>query len=187
MKPIFFSNQSEFRKWLEKNHKKETELLVGYYKVDSGKPSMTWSQSVDEALCFGWIDGIRRSIDKESYCIRFTPRKLTSNWSDVNINKVKTLIKQRLMRQAGLEVFNNRKKDKSKTYSFENAAKKFTESFENKFKSNKKGWYFFKAQPPSYQRMVIHWIMSAKQELTQLSRLEKTIAESKKQKRLFDR
>ncbi|MBI5475993.1 MAG: YdeI/OmpD-associated family protein [Ignavibacteriales bacterium] len=185
MNPIFFSSQSKFRKWLNKNHKNETELLVGYYKVGSGKPSMTWSQSVDEALCFGWIDGIRRSIDKESYCIRFTPRKLSSNWSVVNINKVKTLIKQRLMRQAGLEVFNNRKKDKSKTYSFENAAKKFTENFETKFKSNKQAWDFFIAQPPSYKKMVIHWIMSAKQESAQLSRLEKTITESKRQKRLY--
>ncbi|MBI5021327.1 MAG: YdeI/OmpD-associated family protein [Ignavibacteriales bacterium] len=185
MKPIFFPSQSEFRKWLEKNYKKKTELLVGYYKVDSGKPSMTWSQSVDEALCFGWIDGIRRSIDKESYCIRFTPRKLSSNWSAINIQKVKTLIKQGLMRQAGLEAFSHRKKDKSKTYSFENAAQKFTESFETKFKSNKKGWDFFKAQPPSYQKMVIHWIMSAKQESTQFTRLEKTITESKKQKRLY--
>ena len=187
MKPIFFSSQLEFRKWLEKNHKKETELLVGYYKVGSGKPSMNWSQSVDEALCFGWIDGIRRSIDKESYCIRFTPRKLSSNWSAVNIKKVETLIKQQLMRQAGLEAFSHRKKEKSKIYSFENGAKKFTDSFESKFKLNKKAWDFFNSQPPSYQKMVIHWIMSAKQESTQLSRLEKTITESKKQKRLFDK
>jgi uncharacterized protein YdeI (YjbR/CyaY-like superfamily) len=186
MKPIFFSKQSEFRKWLEKSHKKETELLVGYYKVGSGKPSMTWSQSVDEALCFGWIDGIRRSIDKESYCIRFTPRKFSSTWSAINIQKVKTLIKQRLMRQAGLEVFSKRKK-KSKIYSFESGAKIFTENFESKFKSNKKAWNFFKSQAPSYQKMVIHWIMSAKQESTQLSRLEKTITESKKQNRLFDK
>ncbi|MBA4311799.1 MAG: bacteriocin-protection protein [Chlorobiaceae bacterium] len=186
MKPIFFSNQSEFRKWLDKNHKKETELLVGYYKVGSGKPSMNWSQSVDQALCFGWIDGIRRSIDKESYCIRFTPRKFSSNWSAINIQKVKTLIKQRLMQQAGIEAFNNRKEEKSKIYSFESSAKKFTDNFESRFKSNKKAWDFFKVQAPSYQKMVIHWIMSAKQELTQLSRLKKTITESKKQKRLFD-
>jgi uncharacterized protein YdeI (YjbR/CyaY-like superfamily) len=186
MKPIFFSNQSEFRKWLNKNHKKETELLVGYYKVGSGKPSMTWSQSVDEALCFGWIDGIRRSIDKNSYCIRFTPRKQSSNWSAINIKKVKNLTEQGLMRQAGLEAYSHRMKDKSKIYSFENGAKKFTDNFETKFKSNKKAWDFFKTQAPSYRKMIVHWIMSAKQELTQLSRLEKTITESKKQKRLFD-
>jgi uncharacterized protein YdeI (YjbR/CyaY-like superfamily) len=91
LKPVFFRDQKEFRKWLEKNHKTSSELLVGFYKVNSGKPNMTWSQSVDEALCFGWIDGIRKSIDKESYCIRFTPRKPTSNWSNVNIKKVEEL------------------------------------------------------------------------------------------------
>ena len=120
MKPVFFKDQHEFREWLEKNHKRESEILVGYYKVGSGKPSMTWSQSVDEALCYGWIDGIRRSIDEERYCIRFTPRKPSGTWSRVNINKVAELIKKGLMRQPGLEVFNNRKISNSGIYSFEN-------------------------------------------------------------------
>jgi uncharacterized protein YdeI (YjbR/CyaY-like superfamily) len=119
MAAIFFSKQSEFRKWLAKNHRKETELLVGFYKVDSGKPSMTWSQSVDEALCFGWIDGVRTSIDKDSYQIRFTPRKPTSIWSSVNIKKIEALTKQGLMQPAGLASFENRKEHKSKIYSYE--------------------------------------------------------------------
>ena len=113
MTPVFFHDQKEFRTWMENNHKTESELLVGYYKVGSGKPSMSWSQSVDEALCFGWIDGIRKSIDNERYCIRFTPRKATSIWSNINIKKVEQLIQNGLMTQSGLEVFKNRKISKS--------------------------------------------------------------------------
>jgi uncharacterized protein YdeI (YjbR/CyaY-like superfamily) len=105
MTPIFFTNQTSFRMWLEKNHKTETELLVGFYKKNSGRPNMSWSQSVDEALCFGWIDGVRRSIDEDSYCIRFTPRRPSSTWSSVNINKVEELIKLGLMQPAGLEIY----------------------------------------------------------------------------------
>src|SRR5580765_5571198 len=112
--PTFFAKQSDFRKWLQKNNKKETELLVGFYKVGSGKTSMTWSQSVDEALCFGWIDGVRRSIDKESYQIRFTQRKPTSIWSAINIQKIKELTKQGLMRPAGLASFEKRTESKSR-------------------------------------------------------------------------
>lgn len=181
----FFQTQLDFRKWLEENHQKEKEIIVGFYKVDSGKPSMTWSQSVDQALCFGWIDGIRRSIDKESYCIRFTPRRPTSIWSAVNINKMETLIKQGLMQPAGLEIYKQRKMDKSSLYSFENDTMKLSENLENKFKENSQAWDFFNSQPKSYKKTIIYWIMSAKQEKTQLSRLEKTIAESKNQKRLF--
>jgi len=113
MTPKFFKSQADFRKWLEKNHWSKSELIVGYYKVDSGKPSMTWSQSVDQALCFGWIDGVRRSIDSERYCIRFTPRKPASNWSKININKVEELKKKRLMKQSGLDLYNNRKNSNS--------------------------------------------------------------------------
>src|SRR6187455_696660 len=108
MTAAFFPKQSDFRKWLHKNHKKETELLVGFYKVDSGKPSMTWSQSVDEALCFGWIDGVRKSIDKHSYCIRFTPRRPSSIWSAINLRKIEELTKKGLMKPAGLAVFESR-------------------------------------------------------------------------------
>jgi len=184
MIPIFFSNQQEFRKWLAKNHKKETELIVGYYKVGTGKPSMTWSQSVDQAICFGWIDGVRRSLGEESYCIRFTPRRTTSNWSAVNIKKVEELTKQGLMQPAGLEAFNIRKEERARVYSFENTKKELLEKLEKKFKINRTAWDFFTKQAPSYQKMIMHWITSAKREETQLTRLEQVIAESTKQKRI---
>jgi uncharacterized protein YdeI (YjbR/CyaY-like superfamily) len=184
-KPTFFQNQDEFRMWLEKNHKKETELIVGFYKKDSGKYNMSWSQSVDQALCFGWIDGIRRSIDNESYCIRFTPRRITSGWSNVNIKKVEELNKMGLMRPAGLEIFKKRKEEKSGTSSYESEVKQLNEEFENKFKENQTAWEYFSHQAPSYKKTIIHWILSAKQEKTKLARLEKTITESEKQKRVY--
>jgi uncharacterized protein YdeI (YjbR/CyaY-like superfamily) len=184
MTPIYFNNQEEFREWLEKNHKTETELLVGYYKVGSGMPGMSWSQSVDQALCFGWIDGIRRSIDKERYCIRFTPRKPTSIWSKINIDKIGELKKKGLMNPSGLAAFFNRKTSKSGICSFENDPAKLSESLEAGFKVNKSAWDFFKLQAPSYQKMIIHWIMSAKQENTRLIRLQKLIKASEKQSRI---
>jgi uncharacterized protein YdeI (YjbR/CyaY-like superfamily) len=185
MTPVFFQDQKEFRKWLEKNHKTESELLVGYYKVGSGKPSMSWSESVDQALCFGWIDGIRKSIDNERYCIRFTPRKATSIWSNINIKKVEQLKSNGLMTESGLEVFNNRKIEKSGIYSFENRPAKLNDNFESLFKANENAWEFFKNQAPSYQRTIIYWILSARQETTQLSRLNKAIIASENQKRIF--
>jgi uncharacterized protein YdeI (YjbR/CyaY-like superfamily) len=184
MKPKFFSQQSDFGKWLKAHHKKETELLVGFYKVGSGKPSMTWPQSVDEALCFGWIDGVRRSIDKDRYCIRFTPRRRTSTWSLVNIRKVEELTRKGLMQPAGLEVFSHRKEEQSGIYSFENETKALARRFGNRFKANRKAWRFFAAQPPSYRKVVVHRIMSAKQETTRLKRLQEVIAESENERRL---
>lgn len=183
MKITFFSNQSEFREWLEKHHKTASELLVGFYKVNSGKPSMSWSQSVDEALCFGWIDSVRKSIDEESYCIRFTPRKKTSIWSAVNIKKVEELIESGLMTEMGLQAFNHRKENKSKIYSHENPLP-LDADYEKIFRDNKMAWDFFTKQAPSYQKVITHWIMSAKQEKTQLSRLEQAIRESNQEKRM---
>ena len=174
----FFLHQSEFRKWLEKNHQKETELLVGFYKVDSGKPSMTWSQSVDEALCFGWIDGVRKSIDKYSYQIRFTQRKSTSIWSTVNIQKIEDLIEQGLMKPAGLASFENRKENKSKIYSYENEEVKFSAEFEKQFKGNKIAWDYFQSLAPSYRKPSTNWVMSAKQEATRIKRLNELINDS---------
>jgi len=187
MKPIYFKDQSEFRKWLDQHHKTETEILVGFYKKGSGKQNMTWSQSVDQALCYGWIDGIRKSIDEQSYCIRFTPRRPTSIWSSVNIRKIDELTKQGLMQTGGIEAFKKRKEEKSEIYSFEDDAKKLTSDLEHKFKLNKKAWDFFTSQTPSYTKTVIHWIMSAKQESTQLARLEKVVAESENHQRLWDK
>ncbi|WP_291858405.1 YdeI family protein [Marinilabilia sp.] len=180
----FFKSQDEFRRWLESNHEKETELIVGFYKVDSGKPSMNWSQSVDQALCFGWIDGVRRSIDKESYCIRFTPRRSKSNWSAINIKKIEELTKAGLMKPAGLKVFSLRKEKKSEIYSSENDTVFLDSNYEKQFRKNKIAWDFFMKQAPSYRKAVIRWIMSAMQEKTRQSRLEKTIKESGKQKRV---
>ena len=178
MKPIFFPTQKEFRKWLEKNHNKETELIVGFYKVNSGKPSMTWSQSVDEALCFGWIDSVRNSIDKDSYQIRFTPRKSDSIWSAVNIKKVEVLTKKGLMQKAGLESYEKRTLCKSKIYAFENEEVKFSADFEKQFKANKKAWNYFQSLAPSYRKLSSSWVMSAKQEATRIKRLNELIAES---------
>lgn len=140
MKPIFFSTQSDFRKWLSKNHDSLDELWVGYYKKDSGIPSITWQQSVDEALCFGWIDGIRKSVDAQSYMIRFTPRRPKSIWSTININRVKELKKLGLMMPSGLAAFEKKEEDRSEIYSFERKAVKLDKTHETIFKRNKKAW-----------------------------------------------
>lgn len=185
MTPVFFANSAEFRKWLEENHRTETELVVGYYKVGTQKPSMNWSESVDEALCFGWIDGVRRSIDDESYCNRFTPRKPRSNWSAVNIKKVEELIRSGKMAPAGLVAFEKRSEERSAIYSYENRPEKFNPEMEAQFKEHIDAWSFFSKLSPSYQKTNIYWVMSAKQEATQLSRLDKLIAASAEGKRLF--
>lgn len=184
MTATFFENQLKFRAWLENNHDKEKELIVGFYKVDSGKPSMSWSESVDQALCFGWIDGVRKSIDKESYCIRFTPRNPNSIWSAINIKKIELLTNAGLMKAEGLKVFAIRKEEKSNIYSHENDRIELSTELLNQFKENMLAWDFFKKQAPSYQKVITHWIMSAKQDKTKRSRLEKTIQTSEAQKRL---
>ncbi len=184
MTVTFFATPAKFRQWLKKHHKKETELIVGFYNVDSGKPSITWSQSVDQALCFGWIDGVRRSIDNESYCIRFTPRRPNSIWSVINIKKVEELTKAGLMTAEGQKAFDLRTADKTAVYSHEKEPDSLDPTYENLFKKNKQAWHFFTTQTPSYQKLIIHWITSAKQEKTRLSRLEKAITISEQQKRL---
>lgn len=171
MKPRFFSDQSHLRKWFEKNYDKKSELFVGYYKVSSGKPSVNWSQSVDEALCFGWIDGIRKSINEESYMIRFTPRKPNSNWNAINIKKVEQLTKLGLMKPAGIAAFEKRKEKNSEIYSYEKRDEKFSTDFLKQLKGNKKAWAFFNSQPPYYQRVAQRWVMSAKQEATRIKRM----------------
>ena len=185
MTPTFFSTQEKFRAWLEKHHQTETELLVGFYKVKSKKPSMSWSESVDQALCFGWIDGVRKSIDEESYTIRFTPRKKSSIWSAINIKKVEELTKAGLMKEAGLKAFDLRSEERSRIYSHEKDLAILDPEFEKQFKANKMAWDYFNQQAPSYKKVMIHWIMSAKQEKTRISRLEKTIKVSEEQKRML--
>jgi len=173
--PLFFSTTTKFRAWLADNHDKETELFVGYYKVKSGYPSMTWSESVDQALCFGWIDGIRRSIDEHSYQIRFTPRRKDSVWSPVNLDKIKKLTKEGLMQQAGIEIFKNRTKTKPSDYAFRRKTLKLPNDFESQFKLNKKAWEYFDSLAPSYKKLSIHWVISAKQEKTKIKRLKELI------------
>lgn len=175
----FFKSPSAWRAWLKKNHSKTKELWVGFYKKDSGKPSITWPESVDQALCFGWIDGIRKSIDAESYKIRFTPRRQRSIWSAVNIKRVKELSKLGLMHPAGLEAFNKRDEKKSAIYSYERATSALDGVYEKQFKENKKAWKFFQSQPPWYRHTSGWWVMSAKKEETRLKRLAVLIKDSK--------
>ena len=177
MNPIFFLTQSNFRQWLEENHATETEIIVGYYNVKSGRGGMRWSESVDQALCFGWIDGVRRKIDDESYCNRFTPRKAKSIWSAVNIAKVAELTKLGLMKPAGIAAFAKRDENKSKIYAYENEPVKLSVEFETKFKAHEKAWTFFEKQPNGYKKIATNWVMSAKQAATRQSRLEKLIME----------
>jgi uncharacterized protein YdeI (YjbR/CyaY-like superfamily) len=181
----FFPTPAEFRKWFEANHDKESELLVGFYKKDTGKPSITWPESVDQALCYGWIDGIRKKIDEDSYSIRFTPRKKSSIWSAVNIKRVGELTEQGLMKPSGLAVFEQRKEDKSAIYSYEQRDKVALEADDEKlFKTNQKAWDWFHAQAPSYQKAAIWWVVSAKQEATRKKRIATLIEDSENRLRI---
>jgi uncharacterized protein YdeI (YjbR/CyaY-like superfamily) len=184
VKPTFFATPAKFRAWLERNHDKTAELLVGFYKKDSGRPSITWPESVDEALSFGWIDGVRRRIDDESYSIRFTPRRKGSIWSAININRVEELKKSGRMHAAGLRAYELREESKSRVYSFENAPRELPPEFEKTFRANKKAWAFFSEQPPGYRRLMIFRITSAKKEETRAKRLQQLIDASADGKRL---
>ena len=184
MNPRFFKSPSAFRKWLAANYSKSKELWVGFYKKNSGKPSITWPESVDEALCFGWIDGIRKTIDDESYKIRFTPRKPNSVWSAVNIRNIERLVKEKRMTPAGLKAFEARKEYRSGIYSYEQRPAELVEPYASKFKRNKAAWKFFQAQPPYYRKTMTWFILSAKQEETRLKRLEKLIEESAQRGRM---
>jgi len=178
-KLLFFPSQLDFRDWLEHNHDSAKEVYVGFYKKGSGKQNMTWSQSVDQALCYGWIDGVRKSIDSESYHIRFTPRKPNSTWSTININKVEELTRQGLMKPSGIASFALRKEDKSGIYTYEQQeGVKLSDDFETKFRANAKAWAFFQSLPPSYHKPAIKWVMSAKQEATRIKRLNELINDS---------
>lgn len=180
MKPTFFKTPQDFRKWLAKNHNTATELLVGYYKKDTGIASITWPQSVDEALCYGWIDGIRKRYDEKSYTIRFTPRRPNSVWSAVNIKKIEELTKKGLMQPSGIAAYEKLKQNKAKIYSFEQDPKNIVlpKAYIAQFKQNKKAWQFFQSSAPSYQKAAIWWVISAKQETTQQRRLNTLITDS---------
>ena len=175
-RPVFFRNAEEFRAWLEKHGARAGELLVGFHKVGTGKPSLTWPQSVDEALCFGWIDGVRKRIDDGAYQIRFTPRKAKSTWSAVNVGRVAALVAEGRMRPSGLEAFARRLEANSGIYSYEQAAPLALTADEVKaFRHDKAAWEYFETVAPGYRKAVIHWIASAKKEETRARRLAKLI------------
>jgi uncharacterized protein YdeI (YjbR/CyaY-like superfamily) len=177
--PRFFATPEAFRAWLEEHHERETELLVGFYKRDSGKPSITWPQSVDEGLCFGWIDGVRRTIDDVSYTIRFTPRKSRSNWSAINVKRMAELMALGRVHPAGVTAFQHRSPERTGIYSYENRKQAtLDEAAEREFRRNKKAWAYFEAQAPSYRRICVWWVVSAKKEETRRSRLATLINDS---------
>ncbi len=184
MKPAFFKRPADFRRWLEANHATENELLVGFHKKDSGKPSITWPESVDQALCFGWIDGIRRSLDADSYTIRFTPRRARSIWSAVNIRRAQELIDQRQMKPAGLKAFAARQEYRSGIYSYEQRSADLPDQYRKIMQKNKTALSYYEAQPPSYRKTVNWWILCAKKEETRLKRLNELIDHCAHERRL---
>ncbi|MGH2697888.1 MAG: YdeI/OmpD-associated family protein [Actinomycetota bacterium] len=184
MKPIFFATAGEWRAWLEKHHADSREVWMGLYKKSSGKPSITWPEAVDQALCFGWIDGVRRGVDDISYCNRFTPRRPGSNWSAVNIEKVQKLKKQGLMHPAGLAAFEERLAARSEVYSYERANAQLGDAYEKKLRANKKAWDFWQSQPPGYRRTATWWVISAKREETRRRRLGTLIEDSAAARRI---
>lgn len=173
--PHFFPTPTAFRAWLEANHERQTELLVGFYKVGSGRPSITWPESVDQALCFGWIDGIRQSLGNDAYTIRFTPRKARSNWSAVNVKRAEELTKMGLMREAGLRAFEARPGVRTAPYSYENRDLALPQELEQALRENAAAWAFFEKQPPGYRRTVAFWVMDARRQETRLRRLKTLI------------
>ena len=175
MKPCYFRSPDEFRSWLAEHHVKCTELLVGFYKKDSGRPSITYPEALDQALCFGWIDGVRKSVDEFSYTVRFTPRKKDSYWSKINTKRANELVKMGLMQPAGLKAFNARDRTATKRYSFERANAKLPRVYVARFKAIPEAWAFFRSQAPYYQRVASWWVISAKQEETRLRRLQTLI------------
>ncbi|WP_426450212.1 YdeI/OmpD-associated family protein [Paenibacillus sp. S-38] len=179
MHPLFFASPAGFHSWLELHHEEADELWVGYYKKGTGRPSMTWPESVDEALSFGWIDSIRKRIDEQSYAIRFTPRRPGSIWSSVNIARVAELTAQGRMRPAGLKAFEARSQARSSVYAYEQKeTAELTAEYVAIFRSRPDAWAFFQAQPPGYRKSAVWWVLSAKKEETQQRRLAQLIEDS---------
>jgi uncharacterized protein YdeI (YjbR/CyaY-like superfamily) len=179
VKPTFFATKAQFRSWLERHHADRRELLVGFYKKGSGRPSITWPESVDEALCFGWIDGVRRSLGEDAYTIRFTPRQARSTWSAVNVRRAGELIEEGRMTPAGLAAFEARGDDRTAIYSYEQRRAATLEADqEQRFRAATEAWEWFQARPPSYRRAAIHWVTSAKRPETRERRLQTLIEDS---------
>lgn len=182
----FFPTPKHFRNWLAKNHDRVPELWVGYYRKDTGRRSITWPESVDEALCFGWIDGIRKKVDDVSYKVRFTPRRAKSTWSAVNIARVAVLTREGRMEAPGLAAFGRRTEENSRRYSFENrATAQLSTADKREFRRDAAAWKFFQAQPAGYQRLAAWWIISARRTETRRARLQRLIAESRARRRIY--
>lgn len=182
--PVFFPTPTDLRAWFEANHATETELIVGYYKKATKIPSVDWPQSVDEALCFGWIDGIRRRIDEKSYSIRFTPRKARSHWSAVNLAKMEKLLAEKRVAEAGLIAYERRDPENSEQFAYEQKTVALAPEYEAELKAEEAAWtFFYKKLAPSFRKATIHWVMSAKREATRRRRLriliESSLAEQK--------
>jgi uncharacterized protein YdeI (YjbR/CyaY-like superfamily) len=179
MKPTFFATPEELRAWFEENHETATELLVGFHKKASGRPSITWPESVEQALCFGWIDGVRRGLDETSYTIRFSPRKPSSTWSRLNLEKVEELKRRGLMRPAGLRAFENRREARTGIYSYEQReGAELPAEYEERLRSNARAWDYWTSRPPSYRKAAVWWVVSAKREETRERRLARLIEDS---------
>jgi uncharacterized protein YdeI (YjbR/CyaY-like superfamily) len=175
----FFTTPAKLREWFVHNHATAREIWVGFHRKSSGRPSVTWPEAVDQALCFGWIDGIRKSIDDSRYTNRFTPRRPRSVWSAVNIRRAKELMALGLMTPAGLAAFERRAHERSAIYSYEQRKSGALDpASERRFRANRLAWAYFRSQAPSYQRLAIYWVISAKKEETRLRRLETLIADS---------
>jgi len=175
---VYFESPAAFRRWLAANHDTAPELVVGFHKAHTGKPSLTWPESVDEALCFGWIDGVRHRVDDDRYTIRFTPRRRNSLWSFVNVRRVKALTEQGRMQPAGLAAFEARRAERGGAYSFEQPLTKLTPAEIRTFKANKPAWRFFGEQPPGYRKTAVFWVTSAKKPETRTRRLDTLISDS---------
>ena len=182
--PRFFASPAAFRKWLAANHAKKGEVLLGFHKVGTGKPGLTWTQSVEEALCHGWIDGVRRSLGPEAYTIRFTPRKPGSHWSAVNVRHALRLIEEGRMGPAGKSAFEARTAKRTAQASYEQGDIAFTPAQMNSFKADKAAWTFFSRQAPTYRKAVVWWVVSAKRPETSERRLAQAVACSAKGVRL---
>lgn len=183
MKPRYFKSPDDFRAWLERHHATDRELWVGFYKKASGKKGLTYPEAVDQALCFGWIDGIKKRVDDHSFMHRFTPRTKTSSWSVVNTKRVTALIKLGLVAKPGLDVFRTRDRTRSGIYLYEQRPQDLSPDYQQRFRANPRAWTFFQAQPPGYRRLAIGWIMNAKKEETRRKRLDVIMKASAEEKR----
>ncbi len=186
MEVMFFTTVAELRRWFRTNGKKQTELYVGFYRKDADVKAVTYPEALDEALCWGWIDGVRKKVDSIRYTNRFTPRKPNSIWSHVNIKNVERLLAEARMMPAGLAAFENRNAERSGVYSFEQTSIEFDGTLLAMFQENKAAWAFWEKQPPGYRRVATHWVTSAKRQETRQRRLQTLIVDSENGRRLAE-